>query len=69
MLFFCCWCCENLVLLVRGVGVFKAVRVCRCSSECVFVTAQTETDKDTDRPQGKTEKSKSKKRERERERE
>ena len=34
--------------------------MCRCSSECVFVTAKTETDKDTDRPQGKTEKSKSK---------
>ena len=33
MLFLCCWCCENLVLLVRGVGVFKAVRVCRCSRQ------------------------------------
>ena len=33
MLFLCCWCCENLVLLVRGVGVFKAVRVCWCSRQ------------------------------------
>ena len=28
-LFLCGGVCENLVLLVRGVGVFKAVRVCR----------------------------------------
>ena len=41
MLFLCCWCCENLVLLVRGVGVFKAVRVCRCSKLCVCVDSSS----------------------------
>ena len=41
MLFLCCWCCENLVLLVRGVGVFKVVRVCRCSKLCVCVDSSS----------------------------
>ena len=41
MLFLCCWCCENLVLLVRGVGVFKAVRVCRCSKLSVCLDSSS----------------------------